>query len=289
MLPILFTIPKIGSFGPFPIHTFGVVMLIAFVASMALARARAWKFGISLAQVGDASFWALIAGVLGARVVFIGQEWGYYSKHLDEVFSLKFSGLTSFGGLIFAVIALLFWAKRNKIAPARLFDSMAPAFLLGSAIGRVACFMNGCCYGGVCDPHAFLATQFVGVKGFHLPAQLYDAAMDGLFLLGLLAWEKRGLRMGQATGLAIAGYGLARFIYEFWRAGTDSEVAQGLATSTRIHGTPFTEAQAMAAVLVVGGLIWFFIARRNGPEFQPTTADVPVTPDLTPNQEALAH
>src|SRR5687768_2295597 len=142
MYPILFEIPKIGSFGPFPIHSFGVMMVLAFVSGLWLLRKRAPRFGVDETKIMDAGFWALVAGVLGARIVFILQDLDHFSKNLDEVFSLQFSGLTSFGGLIFAVAAIAFWGRRNGVPTQRLFDIFAPAFALGHIIGRVGCFLN---------------------------------------------------------------------------------------------------------------------------------------------------
>jgi phosphatidylglycerol:prolipoprotein diacylglycerol transferase len=266
MLPILFTIPKIGSFGPFPIHTFGLIMVIAFLAALWLAKVRAPRFGADPAKVMDAGFWCLVFGVLGARVAFIAQEWPYYSKHTDELFSLQFAGLTSFGGLIFGALALIYWARKHGMPVLRMLDLLAPSFLIGHIIGRFGCLMNGCCYGGVCDVHSFLATKFVDVPGFHQPAQVYDAAMNAVGLAILFFLERRGLRSGQAVGFAIASYGLCRFIYEFWRAGTVAEVNAGLASSTTIGNLPITQAQVAALALVVVGIVWMFLARRNVPE-----------------------
>jgi phosphatidylglycerol:prolipoprotein diacylglycerol transferase len=273
MYPILFTIPKIGSIGPTPVHTFGVMMVLAFTAAMWLAKSRAPRFGVDGSKIMDASFWMLVAGVFGARIVFILQELPYYLKHTDELFSFRFEGLTSFGGLIFGLLALILWAKKEKLPLQTTFDIVAPAFLVGHIFGRIGCLLNGCCYGGVCPESFPFATKFVGVPGFHQPAQIYDALMNVVALGAILLVERRGLRSGQATSLVFVGYGLARFIYEFWRAGTPDEVSRGLASSTTIGTLPITEAQVMAGFLVVAGLVWFVLARRNRPEFTPVSPE----------------
>lgn len=283
MYPILFNLPKIGGFGPFPIHTFGVMMVIAFATGMWLAKTRAPRFGIPATKILDASFYMLVAGILGARIVFILQELPYYLQHKDELFSLKFEGLTSFGGLIFGLGALIFWCWKEKVPLSKAFDTCAPAFLVGHFFGRIGCFFNGCCYGGTCSTDFPLATKFVGVPGLHQPAQLYEAAMVLIALGVILMFEKRGLRSGQCAALVLVGYGSARFIYEFWRAGTPDEVSRGIASSTTIPGLPFTEAQAMALVLVAAGAIWFAVARRNRSEFAPTDRD----PEPPTGQEPL--
>lgn len=234
---------------------------------MWLAKVRAPKFGVSPSKILDAAFWMLVAGVLGARIVFILQELPYYLKHLNELFSLQFEGLTSFGGLIFGFGALVIWARREKLPFGTVLDIVAPAFLVGHIFGRFGCLLNGCCYGGVCPDNFIFATHFQGLAQAHQPAQVYDALMNAIGLGAILLIEKKGLRVSQTSALVFIVYGLARFIYEFWRAGTDEQVRQGLASSTTIGTLPITQAQVMAAALVLGGVVWFVLARRNQPEF----------------------
>ena len=139
MLPILFTIPKfkLGSYslGPMPIHSYGVMIVLSFVAAMWLIRKRATRYGFEPEKVVDMGFWALIAGVLGARLGFIVQELPYYLKHQNELFSLQFSGLTSFGGEIAGVVAILIWARRNKFGVVKILDLVGPGYVLGYAVG----------------------------------------------------------------------------------------------------------------------------------------------------------
>ena len=97
MRPILFNI------GNFPIHSFGVMMVIAFFSALWLVRRRAAAFGFDPSAISDVAFYTLIAGVLGARLVFIVQELPHYLSHPSELFTLQFQGLTSFGGLFFGM------------------------------------------------------------------------------------------------------------------------------------------------------------------------------------------
>ncbi len=267
MLPILFTIPKVklGSFslGPMTIHTYGVMIVISFLVGMWLVRRRAKLYGFSPDKVLDMGFWGLIAGVLGARIAFILQELPYYLKHRDELFSLQFSGLTSFGGEILAIIAIIAWAKRNKYGIVSILDLAAPGYVLGYAIGRVGCFLNGCCYGGVCSPNLPWGVHFPDSKGLHHPAQLYDSLMN-LCALAILLWaEKRKLLPGRLAAMTLILHGSARFVYEFWRAGTEEQVKDGLASSTYWGNLPITQGHAMALVMIGIGIVWYVIAGRK--------------------------
>ncbi len=276
MLPILFTIPKIhlGSqnLGPFPIHSYGVMIVVSFLVGMWLIKRRATFYGFQPEKVLDMGFWALIAGVLGARIAFILQEWPYFSTHKSELYSLQFSGLTSFGGEILAVVAIIAWAKKSKYKIVSILDLAGPGYVLGYAIGRVGCFLNGCCYGGVCSPNLPWGTHFTDAVGLHHPAQLYDTIMNLVALGILLRIERKHLLPGRIAALTMILHGVARFIYEFWRAGTVEEVQKGLASSTYWGKLPITEGHAMALVLILIGAIWYFVAGRRAP----------VTPEVAP-------
>src|SRR5579862_1948137 len=262
MLPVLF---KIGTF---EVRSYGVMMVVAFVAAIAIAQYRAKRYDFTKNQVGDLAFWCILAGVLGARVVFIAQEWGsYYSHHLNEVWSLKFEGLTSFGGLLFGMAAAILWALKHKISFWAMLDLIAPAFVIGHAIGRIGCLLNGCCFGGVCPDTFPLGVHVEGSSLLHYPVQILDTFMNLAVLGYLLYRENRGLRFGQLAGLGLSLHGLTRVLYEFGRAGTQQQVDQNIASSTYwvIGKTqlPFTQAQAMAAVLVIAGAGMYYFCRRN--------------------------
>ncbi len=267
MLPVLF---KIGTF---EVHSYGVMMVVAFIAAIAVAQVRATRYGLTRNQVGDLCFWCLLAGVIGARLVFIVQDWDYYAKHTSELWSLQFRGLTSFGGLLFGMIAAVIWAVKHKVSAWAILDLAAPAFVIGHAIGRIGCLLNGCCFGDACPPNLPWGIHVENSSVLHHPAQAYDTLMNLAVLGYLLYREKRGLNLGQLAGLGLSLHGLTRVIYEFWRAGSDAQVTAGESSSTYWH-LPFapnlvTQAQAMAIVLVVAGVaIYFFF--RQGKAVEPT-------------------
>lgn len=246
------------------------MILLGFFAGLWLVRKRAAKFGFDPGKVSDLCFYTLIAGILGARVLFLVQEWGYYSKHLNEVFSIKFEGLTSFGGIIFGAGLVYFWARAHKANLARLLDLFAPGFMLAHVFGRVGCFLNGCCYGGTCDATLPWATRFPDAPGLHHPAQIYDSLMNLVGVGLIMLYERKGFRPGQGVGAFLVLHGLTRFIYEFWRAGTDEQVRLGIASSTYWGSLPITQAQGMAlAMMAIGAVVWAVARTRR--DKAPTT------------------
>lgn len=255
--------PTLFKIGSFELKTFGLMLVIGFLLSILWTLKRADRYQIPKDKVLDLAFWTLLSGILGARIAFILQEWSYYSTRPQELWTLKFEGLTSFGGFILGGLVMLVWCKRNRISPVQVFDLAGPPALLAHSIGRIGCFFNGCCYGVPCPPP--LGIHFDGLVGTHHPAQLYDMAMS-LVGLALLVRLERG--RAWVPGYSLAGFfvifGLSRFVYEFWRAGTLAQVRAGIASSTYWGSLPVTEAQAMALAFVLFGLgVGFVAARRS--------------------------
>lgn len=255
MLPVLFRI------GPVEIRAFGVLVAISFLVGVWMARVRALGAGIEPKRIVDLTFWTLPFGLLGARVLYIAQEWAYYRENLDQLVSLQIEGFTSFGAILGGLLVLWIWCWRNGISSWRVLDIMGVPFLVASAIGRVGCFLNGCCYGVACDLP--IGVHVHGLPDARHPAQLYEM---GLLLVA--AWlvtrrERRGLPVGASFGLAFVGFGASRYIYEIFRAGSYDEVARGVASSTYWGSLPITEAQAVALGIVGIGVLILWQAVRG--------------------------
>ena len=256
MHPELFTV-----FG-FKVGTFGLIIALGLMFSVWLASRRAPRHGVKPERIYDALIWALIPGILGARIVYVAQHWGYFSNNTDELWTFQLSGLTSFGGIAFALIGIWLWTWRAKIPLSSMFDIIGLPLLILGAIGRVGCLMNGCCYGRPTD--AWYGV-FQGSYVFqHTPAQLLDSSMllVGAGLLSVM--ERRKLVPGQSFIAAVVAYGISRYIYEFWRAGTEDEMARRLASSVYVWSDVMTRAQVAAGVMIVCGMAAFlWLGRRK--------------------------
>ncbi|MHB8637886.1 MAG: prolipoprotein diacylglyceryl transferase [Fimbriimonadaceae bacterium] len=261
MYPILFRV-----YG-FPVHSYGVMIVIAFLVAVWIIRRRAPKYNIDPQRLTDALIVTLIVGILGARLAYIIQEVPYYAKHPGELFSIQMAGITSFGAIVVGLGYLFFWARRRGVNPLTLFDCIGPPFLVASAIGRVGCLLNGCCYGGLCDASLPWKIRVAEAPGWHHPAQVYDSLMSLTAFALIIPLERLNTGRGQSFGLALIGYGGSRFIYEFWRAGTDAQVASGAASSTYWIGW-LTQAQAVAGAMVIAGAAVYVVCRRSPPVAQ---------------------
>ena len=176
-------------------------------------------------------------------------------------FPVQSFGLMLLLGL--GVAAVLVWAKRRKVALSAVTDLAAPAFLAAHAVGRIGCLLNGCCYGGECAPGAWYGVRMAETGKLHVPAQLFDSAMNVGAVLLLLAIERRRVAPLVLTGWALILHGAARFVYEFWRAGS---------SSTYLGSLPITEAQATALVVMIVGAVVLALGVRGKGGIRAATA-----------------
>ena len=129
-------------------------------------------------------------------------------------------------------------------------DLAGPAFVIGHAVGRIGCLLNGCCHGAAATSAFPFTVYSAEAKTQTVPAQLYDSLMNVIVFFLVLQLEKRSNKPGFTFGIVFVLHGLARFIYEFFRAGS---------SSTTIGGFPFTEGHVMALLVALFGL--FFVLR----------------------------
>jgi phosphatidylglycerol---prolipoprotein diacylglyceryl transferase len=280
MFPKLLTLPAFDllgrSIGPLTLHTYGVLLAIAFITGLWVASRQAKAAGLDAARVTDMAVYVLIAGLVGAKILLVIVEWGYYARNPRELLSILQSGGVFYGGLIGALPVAWWYARKHGLAPWRTADVLAPAVAIGQAIGRLGCFFAGCCYGRPADvPWAVTfrdpyASRTVGTPldiPLH-PTEIYEAiaCLAIFFILTRMARRKRF--DGQITLAYVLLYSVARFVIEFYRGDAVRGTVLGwLSTS-----------QFIAVLLVAGvALVLPYVAKRNR-----------VTPPTTPPAAAPA-
>ncbi len=171
MHPELFSFPDgIPWLGGTRITTYGFCMMVGFLTAVWFAMKRATKVKADADEVLNLAMIALFAGVAGARVFFVVHYWrSDFADHPNPLFAavdLREGGLEFLGGFLGAAVALVAYMKIKKLSTRMYLDILAPAVMLGLAFGRIGCFFNGCCFGGVCtlpdsdQPRHFWAVQF---------------------------------------------------------------------------------------------------------------------------------
>jgi phosphatidylglycerol:prolipoprotein diacylglycerol transferase len=147
MRKVLFEIPAIH----WKIHGFGLMLCLAFLAAIFLAEWRARRSKLDPDWVYDLAFWILVGGLVGARGFYVAQYWGKHVRSWVDIFAIWEGGIVLYGGVLGAAIAGLYRAWKLRLPVLAMADSIAPAVALGLAIGRLGCFLNGCCYGDPCE------------------------------------------------------------------------------------------------------------------------------------------
>jgi phosphatidylglycerol---prolipoprotein diacylglyceryl transferase len=143
------------------IYGYGLMLVFGFLAGIWLAHWRAKRMGENHETVTVVGILSLVGGIVGARMAFIIQNWSQFSrKGLGGVFDVTSGGLIYYGGVLLGALLVVCYLWRKHIAVRRYLDIVAVSLMVGLAFGRAGCFLNGCCYGGQCDAHWPLATQF---------------------------------------------------------------------------------------------------------------------------------
>ena len=154
---IAFVLPRLLDARGLPIRGYGVMLLIAVMSGVVLSVYRARQMGIDPEIVLSLAFWMLLPGIVGARLFYIVEYWDekYRAPTLGEslaaMINIAEGGLVVYGGMIAAGVALIIFVYKNRLPCLAMSDLIAPGVVLGMALGRIGCFLNGCCYGGACE------------------------------------------------------------------------------------------------------------------------------------------
>ncbi len=257
MFPILFHI------GSYAVHTYGVVLMLAFVVSIFIAfrtaqrrTAEDARWPITPEHVLDLGIWLVVAGLLGARIMFVALDWEMYAGHPLDVFRVWQGGLSFHGGFFGGLIALSLFCIRHRIPVLTMADLYAPGSMLGYGVGRVGCFLNGCCYGAPTKMPWGIRFHDDGVltPPSH-PTQLYSVGLALLSFALLLRLQRHQAFRGQLSCWFFVLAGTERFIMEIWRANvTSTVVALGL-----------TDVQWLCLGFIALGVVGLCVCRRLFP------------------------
>ncbi|MBQ7567386.1 prolipoprotein diacylglyceryl transferase [bacterium] len=215
MHPILFSV------GGFSVHSYGFVMAVAICVGVLYAMHIGKKRGLDPYDISYVGLWTVIIGLLGARFAYVAQHIDNYLQDPLLIMNFRRGGIAIQGALLFGFTATALSCKHYGIKMLNGMDVYMSPVLLGMAIGRIGCVMQGCCYGSPCS--ASLPWAITYPEALHIacvprhPSQIYEALLD-IALIFLVNWVfRRASFYGQAFWTGIAGYGVVRFITEFFR------------------------------------------------------------------------
>ncbi|MBX3412352.1 MAG: prolipoprotein diacylglyceryl transferase [Pirellulales bacterium] len=153
---IVYIVPAMSDADGLAIRGYGAVLVLAVVLAVYLSARRARQMGVDPELIYGASFWLFVCGIIGARLFYVIQYRDQFRgvdfrDTLFQLINVSQGGLVVYGSLIGGGAALAWFIWRHKLPPLATVDLFTPSVILGMGIGRLGCFLNGCCFGGPSD------------------------------------------------------------------------------------------------------------------------------------------
>ncbi len=266
--PVIFSF-NIGSF-EFALRWYGVLVMTGALAGAWLAARELKRHGEDEEHLWDAIVILLPVGILGARLWYVANATlggnSYYMQNPWQIINVPAGGLHFYGGLLFGLLALIWYARKHQLDMWLLLDALAPATLLGQAVARPANFINQELYGqpttlpwGISIDASHRIKQYSDMvlypesTRFH-PSFAYQMVWNFL-AVGLIIWFVRRYPEKSKPGTALAAWlilaGVGRFLLEAFRP-----------DQPRIPGTDVSFTRVVAAVMALIGIVMLLIRNK---------------------------
>jgi phosphatidylglycerol---prolipoprotein diacylglyceryl transferase len=248
--------------GPVAIHWYGLTYLAAFGLFLFLANRRAqlpWfaATGWNRREVEDLLFWGVLGVVIGGRLGYVlFYKPGFYLEHPLEIPAVWKGGMSFHGGLLGVIGAMALYARQKGRSFLEVMDLVAPCVPTGLASGRVGNFINGELWGRAADaslPWAMVFPQSGTTTPRH-PSQVYQFLLEGLLLFVLLwLYGRKPRARGQVAAAFVCGYGVFRFVAEYFRQPDDflGLLALGMSMGQWL----------CIPMIAAGALLWWWFGR----------------------------
>jgi phosphatidylglycerol---prolipoprotein diacylglyceryl transferase len=259
--------PNLFQVGPFLITWHGVFSVVGILAAARVGQILLQRDGITPERVYDMAVWMVIAGLIGARLLYVWENYQLFAGQWQKVFFITEGGISQWGGIFGALIGGYVWCRRENVDFRKVLDAAGPANALGFAIGRIGDVING-------EHHAidtnlpwgvtYVNEQTLGEVGRVVHPEvayelLFDLVVFGTAVL-TYRWFKRRLPVGVTGLIWLSVYSAGRFLLSFLRK--DSLVL-GLRQAQ-------WASLAMIAVSIVAIVIWSRWPTRQTPAASPT-------------------
>lgn len=246
---------ELFTVGPFTIYGYGLMIAIGFAAAILISSILVKKAGLDSDVVFDLSIFAIIGGVVGAKLLYI-------LVNIKDIFSssdflsIIQGGFVVYGGIILGFLLCFFYCKRKKIQFLSYFDIIMPTIFIGQGFGRLGCFLAGCCYGKeYSGPGSitFINSSYAPNNISLFPTQLVSSAYDFIMAFILIVIVSRLVKFkGQLGTLYLITYSIGRIIIEFFRGDTERGYILVLSTS-----------QFISVIILVMSLIFYIKLKKK--------------------------
>ncbi|MGO8861521.1 MAG: prolipoprotein diacylglyceryl transferase [Acidimicrobiales bacterium] len=278
-------IPVLFHIGPLQVHTYGIGLALTFWFAFTYFERRLKRNGYRTAWLVCVFLWILLAAIVGARALHVLSNLTYYAHDPGQVFAIWHGGLSSFGGLLFAVPTGIILTRRRcpELPIGRALDLVAPVLMASWALGRLL-GPQLMVAGGGHPTHQWFGMYYAGQAGRRLPVPVFQAAEDFAVFLVLIYLERRlgrwpdgsprsGYPSGAVIGTAMVLWGIERTLDEHLWLGEDGKLGSALV-------------QIAGLLLVVGGIAVLLRTRRRWREWLRTHTPAPQVEGAVPPASA---
>jgi phosphatidylglycerol:prolipoprotein diacylglycerol transferase len=252
--------PVALALGPVQIHWYGLTYLVAFGLFLFLATRRVQRpqyanTGWTRRDVEDMLFYGVLGVVLGGRLGYaLFYKPGQYLANPAEILMVWKGGMSFHGGLLGVIAAMALFARQRQRSFLQVMDVVAPCVPTGLASVRLGNFINGELWGREADPSLPWAMAFPqsGSMLARHPSQIYQFLLEGMLLFVLLGlYARRDRVTGQVAAAFVFGYGVLRFVAEYFR---EPDSFLGLLAL----GMSMGQWLCVPMILLGAGLWWWF-------------------------------
>lgn len=222
--------------GSLRIPSYGVMAIIAYFVALWISTREGRRLGLKPYVIQSLTMWIIIGMILGGRIWSVIEHWELYSDNILQIFEIWRGGMVFYGGFIGGFIGGLIFIRMNDLSLTKILDIMSPGVALAIGIGRIGCFLNGCCFGRVTDSPlgiCFPKTDFPPAFYTHLkkglittsaecslpviPTQLIST-VNLLVIFGIIWFlRKKETFNGFNFYMFLGLYGIHRFVIDIYR------------------------------------------------------------------------
>jgi len=233
------------------VRYYSLFILIGVVIAYFMIVREAKRFNMSSDFIFNLFFWTIIIGIIGARLYYVMFNWEYFGSHIGEIWKIWEGGLAIHGGIIFGLITISIYCRKQNVRVLKILDIMCVPLILAQAIGRWGNFFNSEAYGSATTLNHLLSLhipEFVidgmNINGiYYTPTFFYESIWCILgFIIMLIVRRTKYVKTGQILSIYLIWYGVGRFFIESMR--TDSLILLG-----------FKMAQIVSIIFIVVGIV----------------------------------
>lgn len=258
MLPVLFRFDGIA------IYSYGLMVALGIISGFLVLKHLSKSYGLDQKTLTDMAFYTVLVAILGSRIGFVLLEPAYYFKRPLEVIKIWDGGLVFSFGLLFGIVTLYLLSRKKGIQFFLMADLWAPGLALGQAIGRIGCFLAGCCYGRETD--SWCAIRFTHPESLAplnvglYPTQLFHSLANFIIFAVLMVLTKKKQYNGQILVWYMILHPIQRLWIERYRGDFRGQFL----------GTQMTTTQAISlGMLFLGVILLFWLKKRSNKDNRP--------------------